>query len=243
MPQGRLFASDRLILDLKQEYNAATGRITIMFTNPSQEPIGNIRVGLPEVPFMRMQAMNEVPNLLGPGQQSPHYVQVQCLRPFLQPAKYFVEYRESPSSEPIQLPFMLPAIMTKFISPTEMQIQQFGQFFESYAGQPRESQIVGQAKVPPNQWPNYLSKGFNLFLLPESKPASAFAAGTLTTATPDPSQPGKMMTVPVMVRLEYDANRQAVRLTVRTEHGEVTSNLAEIIKLYLLVPAQQNGVA
>merc|ERR1712014_87889 len=109
--------------------------------------------------------------------------------------------------------------MGKFITPAELQMQQFRQFFEQWSG-PRESLVVGRSKVPPNQWPNYISKGFNLFLLPESKPTSAFAAGTLSTATPDPAQPGKMMTVPCMVRLEYDPNRQAVRLTVRTEHGE-----------------------
>ena len=98
-------------------------------------------------------------------------------------------------------------------------------------------------------------QGFNLFLLPESGPTAAFAAGqwdaslclgtwlvggTLHTATPDPSQPGKMMTVPILVlltcwgvgnwsmfefnvwqvRLEYDGGRQMVRLTVRTQHGE-----------------------
>eukprot|EP00913_Durusdinium_trenchii_P009545 g8968.t1 len=88
-------------------------------------------------------------------------------------------------------------------------------FFESLAGQPRELLAVGKAKQPPNQWLNYLQKGFNFFVLPGS---------TLNTATPDPSQPGKMMTVPILVRLEYEGSQQLVRLTVRTQHGEVTSS-------------------
>merc|ERR1712203_595077 len=96
------------------------------------------------------------------------------------------------------------------------------------AGPPQESQVIGQAKVDPNTWPNYITKGFNLHLLRESTPAQAFAAG-------------KMMTVPVMVRLEYDASRNAVRIGVRTSDGETTRSLSKIIETYLVVPSQQNG--
>merc|ERR1712032_974688 len=163
------------------------------------------------------------------------------MRPFLQPTKYLVEYCEHPGQPPIQLPFMLPAIMTKFITPAEMPMPQFRQFFEGFAGPPRENQIVGQAKVNPNQWPNFITKGFNLFMLPESNPSGVFAAGTFNTGTPDASQQGKMMTVPCMVRLEYDANRNMVRLVVRTSDGEVTKSLSKIMETYLIVPAPQNG--
>jgi len=239
MPQGRFYTSSNLVLELKHEYSAETGRITIMFINPSQAPIGNIRVMLPDVPFMRIQQVNEAPTQLGPGQQAPHYVQVQCMQPFLQPAKYLVEY--SDGRAPAQLPFMLPAVLTKFISPAEIQLQQFRQFFESCGGPPRESVVVGAPKVPPAQWPNYLTKGFNLYMLRESNQAAAFAAGTLHTGTPDPSQPGRMMSVPCMVRLEYAADKQMARLTVRTQHGEVTGPLSKIMETYLLVQAQQNG--
>mmetsp|Transcript_8755 Transcript_8755/g.27024 ORF Transcript_8755/g.27024 Transcript_8755/m.27024 type:complete len:1015 (+) Transcript_8755:176-3220(+) len=243
MPQGRFFTSGNLVMELKHEYIAETGRITIMFINPSQAPIGNIRVHIPEVPYMRTQQVNEAPSQLAPGQQAPHYVQVQCMQPFLQPARYLVEY--SDGRAPAQLPFMLPAIMTKFIAPAEIQLQQFRQFYESCGGPPRESVVVAPAKVPPAQWPNYLTKGLNLHLLRESTPASAFAAGTLHTGTPDPAEPGKMMTVPCLVRLEHDPGRQMVRLTVRTQHGEVTGPLSKIIETYLLAPqpngAQQNG--
>merc|ERR1719221_1970962 len=127
------------------------------------------------------------------------------------------------------------------MSPAEVNMQQFRQYFEGLAGPPRENVVVGQAKVPPNQWPNYLTKGFNLHMLRESTPAQAFAAGTLNTGTPDPSQAGKMMTVPVMVRLEYDASRNAVRIGVRTSDGETTRSLSKIIETYLVVPAVQNG--
>jgi len=243
MPQGKFFNSNSLALELKHEYVQDVGRITVMFINNSQAPIGNIRVTMPEVPQLRLQGFNEPPPQLGPGQRAPHYVQVQCVQPFLQPARYLVEYSDGPGRPPTQVPMMLPAVLTKYMSPAEVNMQQFREHFEGLAGAPRENAILGQAKVPPNQWPNYLTKGFNLHMLRESNPAQAFAAGTLHTATPDPSQQGKNMTVPVMLRLEYDNGRNMVRLTVRSPHGEVTGPFSKIVETYLVVPAQPNGVS
>mmetsp|Transcript_1310 Transcript_1310/g.3187 ORF Transcript_1310/g.3187 Transcript_1310/m.3187 type:complete len:999 (+) Transcript_1310:180-3176(+) len=237
--QGPFFVSPSLCMDMKQEYLSATGRLTISFRNASEEPIGGLRVMIPEVPFLRCQQFSQVPPTLGPGQQFDHFVQVDCLRPFLQPAKYLVEYTDRGGVR--QLPLMLPCIMTKFIAPAEIPMQQFRYYFESLAGPPREAQVIAQAKQSANQWPNYLARGFNMFTLRESTPASTFAAGTLHTLTADPAQPGKMMTVPCLVRLEFDAGRAMTRLSVRTQHGEVTQSLAKIIETYLLEPPPSNG--
>merc|ERR1719433_1659954 len=108
-----------------------------MFINPSQAPITNIRVVLPDVPFLRMQQVNEAPAQLNPGQQAPHYVQVQCLMPFLQPAKYMVEFY-SGGNTPTQLPLMFPVVLTKFVTPAEIVLQQFQPLYESCQGPPKE---------------------------------------------------------------------------------------------------------
>lgn len=239
MPTGKLFVSNVLGLEMKQEYRLSMGYLTINYTNHSREPINQIRVQIPEVPFMRIQTHTEVPTSLQPGQQGQHLVQVQCMRPFISPVKYFVEFTGSSGLQ--QLPLMLPAFITKFITPTEVQLDQFKSFFESVGGPPREVVVVSKAKQQPNQWPNYLTKGFNLFMLRESNPSCAFGAGTLNTGTADPSKPGTMFTVPVLVRLEYDASLQRVRLTVRTQHGEVSSALAKVIGNYLLMPPAEQG--
>ncbi|CAE7435900.1 ALPHA-ADR [Symbiodinium sp. CCMP2592] len=232
-PQGRFYTSPQLVLELKQEYNAATGRLTITFVNSAKAPIGNIRVQIPQVDYMRIQTFSEVPTSLKPGEQASHFVQVQCMRPFLQPCKYLVEYCTAPGAPPQQLPLLLPAVVTKFMTPAQVQMGQFRPFFESLTG-PRELVLDGQAKAQPNQWANYLEKGFNMFVLPESGPTAAFAAGTLNTATPEPQQPEKMMTVPVLVRLQYDAGRKLLRLIVRTQHPEVTNAIGKIMQSYLM---------
>lgn len=235
MPQGSYFQSGSLCLDLKQEYNGAQGRMMVLFQNRASAPISNIRVMLPEVPFMRFHQGNEAPSGLKPGEQVVQTIQCQCLAPFLNPAKYLVEYTDD-RGQVQRLPLLLPCIMTKFISSQEMQLQLFRQYFESISGSPKEGQAIGQAKVPPAQWANYLSKGFNLYVLSESNESTTMAVGTFITATPDPSTPGKFMTVPCLVKLDYDPGRQQIRIMVRTQHGESTSALQKIIESYLLVP-------
>eukprot|EP00928_Gymnodinium_smaydae_P096151 TRINITY_DN8435_c0_g4_i1.p1 TRINITY_DN8435_c0_g4~~TRINITY_DN8435_c0_g4_i1.p1 ORF type:complete len:1022 (+),score=242.96 TRINITY_DN8435_c0_g4_i1:348-3413(+) len=240
MPQGRFFTSNSLCLEMRQEYNTFTGRLTLLFVNAAREPITNIRVRLPKVPYLHMQQFSEAPANLAPQQQAQHHIQVQCMQPFLQPARYLVEYIDSQRG-PQQVALMLPAVMSKFITPAEVQVQQFRSVFESFGNPEQEYMMVGQAKVAPNQWPNYLTKGFNLYMLRESTPQATFAAGTLHTATPDPQQQGKTLTAPVLVRLEYDGNRQMVRLTCRSQHGEVSNSLGKIVETYLLNPQQKNG--
>jgi len=51
MPQGVLYTSKTLKLEMKQEYNTSMGRLTVMFTNPSKNPIGNIRAVLGDNPL------------------------------------------------------------------------------------------------------------------------------------------------------------------------------------------------
>lgn len=234
MPQGSFFASNNLSLDLKQEYNQAQGKIQILWR--CKEPISNIRAMVSEVPHMRFKQDNQAPTSLRPGQQEVHYLQVQCLRPFLQPANYLVEYTDS-RGKLERLPLMLPAVMTKFCVPAEMQMDPFRQHFEGFSGPNQEGSVVGTAKVPPAQWPNYIGKGFNLFLLQESNQTSAFAAGTFHTATPDPSNSGKMMVVPCLVRLDFQAQRRMIKITVRSQHAEVTQPLLKIMETYLCEPS------
>eukprot|EP00401_Gymnodinium_catenatum_P024410 CAMPEP_0117477656 /NCGR_PEP_ID=MMETSP0784-20121206/10936_1 /TAXON_ID=39447 /ORGANISM="" /LENGTH=852 /DNA_ID=CAMNT_0005271967 /DNA_START=145 /DNA_END=2699 /DNA_ORIENTATION=+ len=92
LPVGRMYTSGSLCIDVKQEYTTSTGHLTLLFSNASQEPIQKMRVMVPEVPFMRSQSFSEAPTSLGPNAQAQHLLQVQLIRPFLQPAPYRVEY-------------------------------------------------------------------------------------------------------------------------------------------------------
>lgn len=234
MPQGSFFASNSLTLELRQEYTAAQGKIQILWR--CKEPLSNIRAMLPDVPHMRFKQDNQVPSALKAGQEEVHNIQVQCLRPFLQPANYLVEFTDA-RGKVERLPLMMPAVMTKFIVPAEMQMAPFRQHFESMQAPDQEGTAVGTAKVPPNQWQNYISKGFNLYLLQDSNQTSAFAAGTFNTATPDPSNSGKNMAVPCMVRLDFQAQRRLTKITVRSQHAEVTQPLLKILETYLCEPS------
>lgn len=234
MPQGSFFANNVLSLELKQEYSQSQGKMQILWR--SKEPLGNIRVMISEVPHTRSKQDNQAPTALRPGQQEVHHIQVQCLRPFLQPANYMVEYTDS-RGKVERLPLMLPAVMTKFCVPAEMQLNPFREHFESFQAPNLEGSVTGTAKVPPAQWPNYISKGFNLYMLQESNQTTAFAAGSFHTGTPDPSKGGQMMVVPCLVKLDFQPQRRMIRITVRSQHAEVTQPLLKIMETYLCEPS------
>jgi len=234
MPQGGFYMSDSLVLELRQEYSGGNGKMQILWK--TKEPLDNIRVALADLPHMRFKQDNQILTALRPGQQEVHSIQLQCLRPFLQPPNYLVEFTDA-RGKVVRLPLMLPCVMTKFASPVEIQLNPFRQHFESFNGPNQEGIVVGQAKVPPNQWPNYISKGFSLYMLQESNPTACFAAGSFNTATPDPSNPGKMMVVPCMVRIDFEPQRRMTKITVRTQHAEVTQPLLKILQTYLCEPS------
>merc|ERR1719502_1100463 len=64
MPQGGFYPSSSLMLELKQEYQQAQGRLQILWR--CKEPIGNVRVMLPDAPHMRFKQDNQVPPTLRP---------------------------------------------------------------------------------------------------------------------------------------------------------------------------------
>merc|ERR1711879_811182 len=99
-----------------------------------------------------------------------------------------------------------------------------------------EAQLTGQAKFPPAEWPNYLQKGFNMCMLPESNPQQCFCAGTFHASTGGPQEPDKTMSVPVLCRLEFEPNRRMNRITVRSNYGEVAQAVCKIIESYFMVP-------
>lgn len=240
--EGPFYQSNSLCLALKQEYQGFQGRIAVNFVNNSNAPIDALRVMCPEVPFLRMNA-SSAPSKLRPGEQQQHYLQVQCMQPFLQPPRYLVEFYAAGDSKPTQLPLMLPCTLTKFIVPAELQPQYFISYFQELNGPGQESQLTSAAKVGPDKWPMYLSKGFNLFVLEGSNANTTCAAGTFQTGTPNPAEPGKMMTVHCMVRLEHDHNRHQTRITVRTQHAQVSQALIHILATYLLQPPERGDGA
>jgi len=229
--QGNFYISKNLCLDLRQEYSQSQGRIQILYR--SKEPVSNIRVTLQDTPHLRFKQDSQAPRAVSPGESHVHTIQLQCLQPFLPPARYLLEYVDA-KGQIEQLPLMLPAVFTKFVTPVQgMPMQTFRQHYESFNGPGQEGQVVGAAKFPPNQWPQYLSTGFNMYALQECDQSNAFAVGTFWTGTPDPTNPGKTMSVPCMVKLDFEPNKRMIRITVRTQHGAATSPLLKILETYM----------
>merc|ERR1711881_530305 len=127
------------------------------------------------------------------------------------------------------------------ILPAELSNQQFAQYFQDMQGPQRESQMTAVVKTSPAQWQMYLTKGFNLHVVPAENPGAPVmqAAGTLHTNTPNQTDPSKTICVACMVRLEYDGSRNMARITVRAAHGQCAQALGQILATYMMVPPSQ----
>ncbi|CEM38603.1 unnamed protein product [Vitrella brassicaformis CCMP3155] len=262
-PQGPMFQSNSLVIQLRHEYRLNQGRIAINYANKSPNVVVQFpSVTISEAPFMRHQA-SKPPDVLRPGETYTHQVMVDCLQPYLNPPKYIVNcVLQTPQGPPSNqnLPFTLPVCLTKFFSPASLSAEQFTSYWESMSGPGREMQLMGPlasgfvadvqraAGAPQQLSPQaimqrfnaYLSQGFNLAIIPLSNaPGVLFGAATFHTGTPQPNDPSKKVVVACMMKLELDPSRMMARLTARTAHPQVTTSFAQILAAYFITPQQQ----
>ncbi|EER20402.1 conserved hypothetical protein [Perkinsus marinus ATCC 50983] len=253
--QGSFFQSNSLHINMKAEYGHGIGRLALQFINKGEDiTISNIKTQVPTGPSdgFRVRTTALKPGTLEPAQQAIEYIQVECLRPFLQPPRFLVTFDVN-GEDTKQLPMTLPCVLTKFIAPAAITAQQFLQFWQDMQSGGREAMVTSQAKVPHTQYEGYVSKAFNFHIisLPEAMANGAggrvhtiAAAGTLLTRTPQPGQSGpnaRNVAVACMLRVDTDLSKQPnlVRITARTAHPQVSRALASIIASHLLEPSSR----
>jgi len=217
--QGQLYVSSHLNIQLKHEYQKSRGRLAIQLKNLTDETIKDLRITIPDVSALKIQS-SEVPTKLEPKEAAMQYLQVDCIEPFLQPAKYLVQFRIGTQS-PIQLPLTLPIIMTKFMTPADMPYSQMVQYF---GGMQHEQQITSEMRVPASQWPEIL-KALRQHPREEAGSPITMCASTFNSETQQ---------IAVVTKLEQ-AQKQG-RITVRSTLLPVSQTLAQIAASYLFLP-------
>ncbi|KAF4750817.1 AP-2 complex subunit alpha-2, partial [Perkinsus olseni] len=152
--QGSFFQSNSLHINMKAEYGHGIGRLALQFINKGEDvTISNIKTQVPADPSdgFRVRTTPLKPDTLEPAQQAIEYIQVECLRPFLQPPRFLVTFNVN-GRDTKQLPMTLPCVLTKFIAPAAISAQQFLQFWQDMQSGGREAMVTSQAKVPYTQY-------------------------------------------------------------------------------------------
>jgi len=216
--QGPLYVSKNLNIQLKHEYQKSRGRLAIQLKNSSSEPITDLHISIPEISALKIQS-SEVPTKLAPKEAAMQYLQVDCLAPFLQPAKYLVKFNIASAQSPVALPLTLPIIMTKFMTAAEMPAAQMVQYF---GGMQAEQQITSDMRVPASQWTEVLKV---LRQHPAEDGSTMMCASTFNSATQQIAVVGKL-----------EQSKGQGRITVRSTLLAVSQTLAQIAASYLFLP-------
>eukprot|EP00397_Hematodinium_sp_SG-2012_P002517 GEMP01002524.1.p1 GENE.GEMP01002524.1~~GEMP01002524.1.p1 ORF type:complete len:950 (+),score=180.35 GEMP01002524.1:203-3052(+) len=214
--QGPLYQSPNLNIQLKHEYQGSRGRLAIQLSNKSDSTISDLQVNIPNTDALRMQ-VSSAPTSLTAKQAGFQYLQVDCLAPFLQPAKYHIKFTIDGRNQ--QLPLTLPIILSKFFMPALLTEVQMQQYFTSLQA---EQQITSQMRIAATQWPAVL-RALGLHSIVAG--STTFAATTFHTAEQQ---------IAVILKLEQAGNQG--RITVRSTVAAVSQTLAQIAATYILLP-------
>eukprot|EP00898_Chlorokybus_atmophyticus_P005519 jgi/Chlat1/5969/Chrsp4S06181 len=219
---GILYEDPFLQIGLKAEYRQHMGRLLLFFGNKSAATLENIRCGVPPMPALRAQ-LGPVPPSIPPQQQVQVSVDVACSQPFVEQPVFQLAYSTQGQSATQTL--RLPVVVSKFLSPTQLQPQMFFDRWKNLAGPPLKLQELVRGARPfdvPSleQLFTKLNLGVSRGLDPN--PANIVAASVLRTERGAENL--------CMVRLETDpTNPTQFRLTVGTSDQYSTKSLLDTI--------------
>eukprot|EP00922_Rhytidocystis_sp_ex-Travisia-forbesii_P037155 GHVS01055374.1.p1 GENE.GHVS01055374.1~~GHVS01055374.1.p1 ORF type:complete len:1005 (+),score=119.86 GHVS01055374.1:139-3153(+) len=244
--QGHLYVSTSLCVSVvTSEYRGSEGRITLRFVNRSETAIVVIQsVTIQDLPTIRVRtASGQPPSAvsLSPGAVCTHQLQTIALQPFLNPPRYLVvaSVNSQNGNEALRLPFSLPVVLTKFVVPAALSAEVFQKYWAQLENQPTTAprEMINKTVIGSDQFEVYLKKAFNLHTFRIGR--SLCGAGTFHTATPNQNQPGKLLCVACMCKIEQQdkASGRAVRISVRAAHAQVGTALLQLIAAYFFPPA------
>lgn len=235
-PAGVLFEDEALQIGMKHEYRGAQGRVGLFYGNKSGGELTGFQATLAPPPSLRVQVAQEVPGSVGAGQQARQQLQVEAMRPF--------DYAEAPvltvsfslRGRGHAYELALPVMPTCFVEPVTLAAGDYMARWRSLEGQNRERQEVIQAQqlAPTFMWDaafkQRVVEGLHLAVAPgvDATEGSLSVAGSFRTGATGPD--GNKLSVGALLRIEYNGQVRAVRVTSRAVHGAVAGALVNTVK-------------
>ena len=217
--EGVAIEDEHLQVKIKTEYHGCKGRIVLLYGNKTTNPLTQFKVHIIAPRELETQVSKVAP-LISPKTQVQQYVDLVAKSAFSTLTDldlYFEANRRY-----YRFNIKLPIVVHKFVEPYN--ISDADSFFRQWQQIPKESELQ---KIFPcttkysdvTACGKILSEGFNMAILQgiDPNPSNIVAAGSFFY---DPS--GK---VSVLMRLEYNAQRQAYRLTVRSTDNVVLNQV------------------
>ncbi|KAG2388553.1 hypothetical protein C9374_000717 [Naegleria lovaniensis] len=222
--EGVAIEDEHLQVKIKTEYHGCKGRIILLYGNKTTNPLTQFRVHI-LVPKELEAQISKPPPMISPKTQVQQYVDIVAKAPFSELTDldlYFEANRRY-----YRFNIKLPIVPHKFMEPYT--IADADSFFRQWHQIPKDTPQEQQKIFPCT--PRYsdstscakvLSEGFNFAILQGiDNPSNVVAAASFFY---DPV--GK---VNVLLRLEYNAQRQAFRLTVKAADTTIANQVFQYV--------------
>lgn len=231
--QGVLFQNAYVQVGLKSEYRGSQGRLQLFVGNMSGTPFNNLKIHIPEVPYLRTAISDESgptgaltsAGTLDANQQKRLMIMAEAIAPYADVPEVKISFETD--TETHTYPLRLPIVTTKFTELLTVNKEAFMGRWTQLAG--KESQEIVATGVPGS--PERMQKVASLLTSLNfgrcsevDNATSVSGCGTYKTGAKDPS--GKNISVGMLVRIE--ANADKFRVTARTLHPTVSASVKTI---------------
>lgn len=222
-PAGVLYQDSYVQIGVKLQFSGSSGQVRLFIGNRTNSPFNMLKVRVP--PFDGLQAtVGETPKVVGAKKQVQVPIDVECIKPYLKPAPLQISFLSFPENGHAYA-LHLPAFVTHFMEPTELDGNKFDSIWHSLAANPKQQSTafnagttVDMAKL---QW-LVKSLGFGII----RNQGGLQCAGTFRTATKSSS--GQPISIGCLLHLTGSPSGE-VSVDVRTKHGQVTQALVNVL--------------
>jgi len=227
MSDGVLYSDGTMEIGVKSEFHGNSGRVVLFFGNTTKTPIVGLNLSLNAIPQLQLQTQALAQTVIGPETQVQHAVLVKCLEEFKDVMLMHVEWHHPASSTKVSVDLPFPVMLTKFLgTPTSSALAapEFIAAWKSLSGPGMELQQVFNASSPINvvNIRKFLCDSYHTAILSgvDSKESNIVAVANLSVGTNQ---------MPVLLRLETNAEAKMFRITLRTPSPLATNTLASFM--------------
>jgi len=224
MNEGVLYSDGTMEIGVKSEFHGNSGRVVLFFGNMTKTPVVGLSLSLNAIPQLQLQTQSLAQTVIGPETQVQHAVLVKCNEEFKDIMLMHVEWLHPATSTKVSIDLPFPVMLTKFLgtpAASAIAAPEFVATWKALSEPGMELQQVFSANSPivVANIRKFLVDCYRVALLDgvDSKESNIVAVASLSVGTKQ---------IPVLIRLETNAEAKMFRITLRTQSPLATNTLA-----------------
>lgn len=227
LSDGVLYSDGTMQIGVKSEFHGNAGRVVLFFGNLTPTPIVGLALALHAIPQLQLQTQALAQTVIGPVTQVQHVVLVRCDEEFKDIMLMHVEWIHPATGTKVSIDLPFPVMLTKFLCTppaSALAAPEFIAGWKALSGPGMEQQQVFRAGSPINVAAvrKFLVDAYHTALVDgiDSRDTNLVGVAALAVGTRQ---------IPVLLRLETNADAQMFRITLRTQSPVATNTLASFI--------------